>query len=123
MPRSAARATKCASPECRWAITGPEAVCTASPIRASACVVVLVHDDDGQVGVLARDQLGRLLDGDRERRDVVAELARARRRALCSASLVLVRQQDGEVGLAQGADGGCGHGHRHGATTMAGAAA
>ncbi len=70
------------------------------------CVlVVAVDDDDGEVRVLADDQVGRLLHRDGERHHLVAELgqdvAEAHERLL-----VLVGEQHAQVGRPQGADGG-----------------
>ena len=59
-------------------------------------LVVAVEDHEGEVGVLARDQLGRLRDGHRERRDLVPEpLEHVAERA--QILLALVGQQDPQI--------------------------
>ena len=86
MPRSAARATKSVSRRADSAITGPDANSTVSRDQRQRVLVVVVHDHDREVGVLAGDQLDRLGDGDGERRDLVAELRRGRRASVSRAS-------------------------------------
>ena len=87
-----------------WAITGPEADSTASAISAEGVVVVLVDHDDRQVRILAHDQLGRLLHGDRERRHLVPETLQHLAERL-QRRLVLVGEQNGQVRLVLRADG------------------
>ena len=54
--------------------------------------VVLVDDDDREIRVVARDDLGRLLNSDGELGDLVAEIADERRRdAQCT--LILIGEQ------------------------------
>ena len=81
MPRSAARATNSTSPSRVWAITGPARVLDGLLDQRERVLVVLVDDDDREVGVLGGDQLDRLRDRDGVRRHLVPEARRARRRA------------------------------------------
>ena len=59
-------------------------------------LVVLVDHDDGQVRVLARDQLGRFAHGDRERHDLVTQLLERGPQHL-EGVLVLVGDQDAQI--------------------------
>jgi hypothetical protein len=57
-----------------------------------------VDHDDGQVGVLARDQLGRFGHRDRERHDFVAQLLERGAQHL-EGVFVLVGDQDAQIRL------------------------
>jgi hypothetical protein len=70
-------------------------------------LIVAVEHDEGEVRLLAGDQLDRLLDGHRERRHLVAQrVERVAERA--QILLALVGQKDPDVLLARSA---CGVGH------------
>ncbi len=99
MPRSAARATNStSSPLAQLRDDRARGGLDRLADQQQRVIVVRVDDDDREVGVLADDQLGGLLDGDRERRHVVPEaLQDVAERA--ERLLVLVGEQHGEVGF------------------------
>jgi hypothetical protein len=61
-------------------------------------LVVLVDHDDGEVGILAGDQLGRLAYGDGERDHLVAERLECDAQAF-ERALVLIGDQNAQVRL------------------------
>ena len=86
MPRSAARATNSTSPSRGLGDHRARGVLDGLLDQRQRVLVVLVHDDDREVGVLGADQLDRLGDRHDVRRHLVAELRRAPRRGRAGAS-------------------------------------
>jgi hypothetical protein len=74
------------------------------PDQREAVLLVVVQDDDGEVGVLALDEVDRLADGHRERRHLVPERFQDAAELL-EGGLVLVGEEHPQAALAPDGSG------------------